>query len=111
MSGSVSLTMQNGMSFQGCDDTELIEWLFDQNNGGERLEWLFDQNAGGHGHQAAGHHGNHHTWMPQEPNVRESERKRKIHLIVFPQCSTCLTFSAAISPLPSFVSVVVVVVI
>ncbi|XP_075895499.1 cyclic AMP-responsive element-binding protein 3-like protein 3-A [Nelusetta ayraudi] len=54
---------------QGCDDTELLDWLFDQNNGGEKLEWLFDQSAGNLGHQAAGHHGNHHTWTPQEPNV------------------------------------------
>ncbi|KAF7653401.1 hypothetical protein LDENG_00083570 [Lucifuga dentata] len=41
---------------QGCDETELLDWLFDQNNGILR-------------HEETGHHGNHHTWLIQDPNM------------------------------------------
>lgn len=60
------------MSFQGCDGTELLDWLFDQNDGTEKLEWLLDQNDGNLRHEETGHHGNHHTWPIQDPNVRET---------------------------------------
>lgn len=45
--------------FQGCDGIELLDWLFDQNDGILR-------------HEETGHHGNHHTWPIQDPNVRET---------------------------------------
>lgn len=45
------------ISFQGCDGIELLDWLFDQNDGILR-------------HEEPGHHGNHHIWPIQDPNVR-----------------------------------------
>uniref|UniRef100_A0A667X2T7 cAMP responsive element binding protein 3-like 3a n=1 Tax=Myripristis murdjan TaxID=586833 RepID=A0A667X2T7_9TELE len=45
-------------SDQGCDEIELLDWLFDQNNG--MLP-----------HEQTGNHGNHHTWPIQDPNVPE----------------------------------------
>lgn len=45
------------ISFQGCDGIELLDWLFDQNDGILR-------------HEEPRHHGNHHTWPIQDPNVR-----------------------------------------
>uniref|UniRef100_A0A8C2W830 cAMP responsive element binding protein 3-like 3a n=1 Tax=Cyclopterus lumpus TaxID=8103 RepID=A0A8C2W830_CYCLU len=42
-----------------CDGIELLDWLFDQNDGILRLE-------------GTGRHGNHHTWPAQDPNVREA---------------------------------------
>jgi len=47
------------ISFQDCDGIELLDWLFDQNDGILRLE-------------GTGRHGNHHTWPAQDPNVRET---------------------------------------
>ncbi|XP_074525050.1 cyclic AMP-responsive element-binding protein 3-like protein 3-A [Halichoeres trimaculatus] len=44
---------------QGCDGIELLDWLFDQNDGILR-------------HEEPGHHGNHHTWPIQDPNVCET---------------------------------------
>ncbi|KAG7239025.1 hypothetical protein INR49_030290 [Caranx melampygus] len=41
---------------QGCDGIELLDWLFDQNDGILR-------------HEETEHHGNHHTWPMQDPNV------------------------------------------
>uniref|UniRef100_UPI0037E72A40 cyclic AMP-responsive element-binding protein 3-like protein 3-A n=1 Tax=Semicossyphus pulcher TaxID=241346 RepID=UPI0037E72A40 len=41
---------------QGCDGIELLDWLFDQNDGILR-------------HEESGRHGNHHTWPIQEPNM------------------------------------------
>ncbi|XP_062251349.1 cyclic AMP-responsive element-binding protein 3-like protein 3-A isoform X1 [Platichthys flesus] len=41
---------------QGCDGIELLDWLFDQNEGILR-------------HEEPEHHGNHHTWPNQEPNM------------------------------------------
>lgn len=65
-------------SFQGCDDVELLDWLFDQNDGAEKLEWLFDQNNGNFRHEETGHHGNHRPWPiqdpVQDPNVRETAK-------------------------------------
>lgn len=46
------------ISFQGCDGIELLDWLFDQNDGILR-------------HEEAEHHGNHHNWPIQDTNVRE----------------------------------------
>ncbi|XP_076583306.1 cyclic AMP-responsive element-binding protein 3-like protein 3-A [Chaetodon auriga] len=40
---------------QGCDGIELLDWLFDQNEGILR-------------HEETGRHGNHHSWPIQEPN-------------------------------------------
>ncbi|XP_041792048.1 cyclic AMP-responsive element-binding protein 3-like protein 3-A [Chelmon rostratus] len=40
---------------QGCDGIELLDWLFDQNDGILR-------------HEETGRHGNHHSWPTQEPN-------------------------------------------
>ncbi|XP_023144859.1 cyclic AMP-responsive element-binding protein 3-like protein 3-A isoform X1 [Amphiprion ocellaris] len=40
---------------QGCDGTELLDWLFDQNEGILR-------------HVETGHHSNHHSWPIQNPN-------------------------------------------
>ncbi|XP_071388338.1 cyclic AMP-responsive element-binding protein 3-like protein 3-A [Centroberyx affinis] len=42
-------------SDQGCDGIELLDWLFDQNDGILRYE-------------ETGHHDNHHTWPVQDPN-------------------------------------------
>lgn len=44
------------ISFQDCDGIELLDWLFDQNDGILRLE-------------GTGRHGNHHTWPAQDPNM------------------------------------------
>ncbi|XP_022615302.1 cyclic AMP-responsive element-binding protein 3-like protein 3-A [Seriola dumerili] len=41
---------------QGCDGIELLDWLFDQNDGILR-------------HEETEHHGNHHTWPIQDPNM------------------------------------------
>ncbi|XP_068582120.1 cyclic AMP-responsive element-binding protein 3-like protein 3-A [Cebidichthys violaceus] len=41
---------------QGCDGIELLDWLFDQNDGILR-------------HEETGRHGNHHTWPVQDPNM------------------------------------------
>ncbi|XP_018522838.1 LOW QUALITY PROTEIN: cyclic AMP-responsive element-binding protein 3-like protein 3-A [Lates calcarifer] len=41
---------------QGCDGIELLDWLFDQNDGILR-------------HEETEHHGNHHTWPVQDPNM------------------------------------------
>lgn len=41
---------------QGCDGIELLDWLFDQNDGILR-------------HEETGHHGNQHTWPVQDPNI------------------------------------------
>ncbi|KAM7388425.1 hypothetical protein PAMP_024599 [Pampus punctatissimus] len=41
---------------QGCDGIELLDWLFDQNDGILR-------------HEEPGHHGNHQTWPIQDPNM------------------------------------------
>ncbi|XP_072295393.1 cyclic AMP-responsive element-binding protein 3-like protein 3-A [Eucyclogobius newberryi] len=42
--------------YQGCEDIELLDWLFDQNNGILR-------------HEETGHHGNHHSWPVQDPSI------------------------------------------
>ncbi|KAI3368874.1 hypothetical protein L3Q82_025856, partial [Scortum barcoo] len=55
----VMLSLNVMISFQGCDGIELLDWLFDQNDGILR-------------HEETGHHGNHHTWPIQDPNVRET---------------------------------------
>lgn len=60
------------MPFQGCDGTELLDWLFDPNDGTGKLEWLFDQNDGSIRQEETGHHGNHQTWPIHDPNVRET---------------------------------------
>uniref|UniRef100_A0A8C9YUM1 cAMP responsive element binding protein 3-like 3a n=1 Tax=Sander lucioperca TaxID=283035 RepID=A0A8C9YUM1_SANLU len=41
---------------QGWDGIELLDWLFDQNDGILR-------------HEETGRHGNHHTWPVQDPNM------------------------------------------
>lgn len=41
---------------QGCDGIELLDWLFDQDDGILR-------------HEETGRHGNHHTWPIQDPNM------------------------------------------
>ncbi|KAM8744695.1 cyclic AMP-responsive element-binding protein 3-like protein 3-A [Acanthopagrus schlegelii] len=41
---------------QGCDGIELLDWLFDQNEGILR-------------HEESGRHGNHHIWPIQDPNM------------------------------------------
>ncbi|XP_060889433.1 cyclic AMP-responsive element-binding protein 3-like protein 3-A [Labrus mixtus] len=43
---------------QGCDGIELLDWLFDQNEGILR-------------HEEAGCHGNHQTWPIQDPNMQQ----------------------------------------
>uniref|UniRef100_A0A3B4ANJ8 BZIP domain-containing protein n=1 Tax=Periophthalmus magnuspinnatus TaxID=409849 RepID=A0A3B4ANJ8_9GOBI len=40
----------------GCDGIELLDWLFDQNNGILR-------------HEETAHHGNHHSWHMQDPSM------------------------------------------
>lgn len=47
------------ISFKGCDGIELLDWLFDQNNGILRLE-------------ETGHGGTRHPWPIQDPNVCET---------------------------------------
>lgn len=49
----------SSVSFQGCDCTEL-------------LDWLFDKNDGIHHHEETLHHGNHPSWPFQENNVCEA---------------------------------------
>ncbi len=49
------------ISFQDCDGIELLDWLFDKNDGILR-------------HEEPGRHGNHHTWPIQDTNVRETVR-------------------------------------
>lgn len=44
------------VSFQGCDCTELLDWLFDKNDGILRNEDTED-------------HSGYHSWSFQEPNV------------------------------------------
>ncbi|KAE8294315.1 Cyclic AMP-responsive element-binding protein 3-like protein 3-A [Larimichthys crocea] len=41
---------------QDCDGIELLDWLFDQNDGILR-------------HEEPGRHGNHHAWPTQDPNM------------------------------------------
>lgn len=41
---------------QGCDGIELLDWLFDQNDGILR-------------HEETGHHGNHNIWPMQDPSM------------------------------------------
>uniref|UniRef100_A0A667WN76 cAMP responsive element binding protein 3-like 3a n=1 Tax=Myripristis murdjan TaxID=586833 RepID=A0A667WN76_9TELE len=50
------MVLKGLISFQGCDEIELLDWLFDQNNG--MLP-----------HEQTGNHGNHHTWPIQDPNM------------------------------------------
>lgn len=47
---------------QGCDGTELLDWLFDQNEGILR-------------YVEAGHHSNHHTWPIQDPNILQADEQ------------------------------------
>ncbi|XP_034036141.1 cyclic AMP-responsive element-binding protein 3-like protein 3-A [Thalassophryne amazonica] len=44
---------------QGCDGTELLDWLFDRNNGKFH-------------HELTGRHGSDHTWPTQEPNMLQA---------------------------------------
>lgn len=53
------LSLNVMISIQGCDGIELLDWLFDQNDGILR-------------HEEAGRHGNHHTWPIQDSNVCEN---------------------------------------
>lgn len=46
------------ISFQGCDCSELLDWLFDKNSGILR-------------HEETGNHGNNQSWPFQGPNVSE----------------------------------------
>ncbi|KAF3834958.1 hypothetical protein F7725_027516 [Dissostichus mawsoni] len=47
------------MSFQGCDGMELLDWLFDQNDGILR-------------HEEPGRQGNHHTLLVQDSNTNDA---------------------------------------
>ncbi|XP_041862702.1 cyclic AMP-responsive element-binding protein 3-like protein 3-A [Melanotaenia boesemani] len=44
---------------QGCDCAELLDWLFDKNDGILR-------------HEQTGNHGNHHIWPYVEPNMQQT---------------------------------------
>lgn len=57
-------------SFQGRDGIELLDWLFDQNDGILR-------------HEETGHHGSHHTWPAHGPNVRETVIFGVTHAFLF----------------------------
>lgn len=57
MTDVLCVTLNVMISFQGCDGIELLDWLFDQNDGILR-------------HEETQRHGNHHTWPIQDPNVR-----------------------------------------
>lgn len=50
------LTLNVMIPIQDCDGIELLDWLFDQNDGILR-------------HEEPGRHGNHHAWPTQDPNV------------------------------------------
>ncbi|KAK7889643.1 hypothetical protein WMY93_025203 [Mugilogobius chulae] len=45
--------------YQGCDGIELLDWLFDQNDGILR-------------HEETNHHGNHHNWPVQDASILQS---------------------------------------
>uniref|UniRef100_A0A3B5B870 Cyclic AMP-responsive element-binding protein 3-like protein 3-B n=1 Tax=Stegastes partitus TaxID=144197 RepID=A0A3B5B870_9TELE len=47
---------------EGCDGTELLDWLFDQNEGILR-------------HEETGHHSNHHTWPIQDANMLQPDEQ------------------------------------
>ncbi|XP_039983830.1 cyclic AMP-responsive element-binding protein 3-like protein 3-A isoform X2 [Xiphias gladius] len=47
---------------QGCDGIELLDWLFDQNDGILR-------------HEETQHHGNHNTWPIQDPNMLQPPKQ------------------------------------
>uniref|UniRef100_A0A3B5BLB7 Cyclic AMP-responsive element-binding protein 3-like protein 3-B n=1 Tax=Stegastes partitus TaxID=144197 RepID=A0A3B5BLB7_9TELE len=48
--------------YHGCDGTELLDWLFDQNEGILR-------------HEETGHHSNHHTWPIQDANMLQPDEQ------------------------------------
>lgn len=66
----VVLSLRVMISFQICDGIELLDWLFDQNDGILR-------------HMETGHHGNHHTWPTQDTNVCETAG-----FLILLQCAT-----------------------
>lgn len=47
------------ISLKGCDGIELLDWLFDQNEGILR-------------HEDTGHNGIRHPWPTQDSNVRDA---------------------------------------
>nr|XP_046248492.1 cyclic AMP-responsive element-binding protein 3-like protein 3-A [Scatophagus argus] len=87
---------------QGCDGTELLDWLFDQNDSTEKLEWLFDQNDGKLRHEEREHHGNHHTWPIQDLNMlRPAEQADNDFLNALLTGSDSVSGSPLWSPSPS----------
>ncbi|XP_068599622.1 cyclic AMP-responsive element-binding protein 3-like protein 3-A [Brachionichthys hirsutus] len=60
---------------QGCDGIELLDWLFDRNEGTDKLEWLIAQNNCNFHHGETGHHGNHQTWPIQDSNMLPSAQQ------------------------------------
>ncbi|XP_034529049.1 cyclic AMP-responsive element-binding protein 3-like protein 3-A [Notolabrus celidotus] len=74
---------------QGCDGIELLDWLFDQNDGILR-------------HEESGRHGNHHTWPIQGPNMQQpSEQADDDFLNALLSGSESVTGSPLWSPSPS----------
>lgn len=67
------VTLNVMISFQGCDGIELLDWLFDQNEGILR-------------HEESGRHGNHHIWPIQDPNVCGTEGSRLPFIHVTNSC-------------------------
>ncbi|XP_070817713.1 cyclic AMP-responsive element-binding protein 3-like protein 3-A [Chaetodon trifascialis] len=75
---------------QGCDGIELLDWLFDQNEGILR-------------HEETGRHGNHHSWPIQEPNplLQPAEQAEDDFLNALLTGSDSVSGSPLWSPSPS----------
>ncbi|CAJ1060289.1 cyclic AMP-responsive element-binding protein 3-like protein 3-A [Xyrichtys novacula] len=74
---------------QGCDGIELLDWLFDQNDGILR-------------HEETERHGNHHTWPIQDPNMLQpAEQTDDDFLNAILSGSDSATGSPLWSPSPS----------
>ncbi|XP_056133748.1 cyclic AMP-responsive element-binding protein 3-like protein 3-B [Lampris incognitus] len=73
---------------QGCDGMELLDWLFDQNDGILRQE-------------EAGHHGNQHIWSLQEPSMLPVEETDGDFLNALLRGSDSVSGSPLWSPSPS----------
>ncbi|KAM4629185.1 cyclic AMP-responsive element-binding protein 3-like protein 3-A isoform 2-T2 [Polymixia lowei] len=76
-------------SDQGCDGIELLDWLFDQNEGILR-------------HEEVGRHGNQHTWPIQDPNILQpAEQAHNDFLNALLSGSESVSGSPLWSPSPS----------
>lgn len=74
---------------QDCDGIELLDWLFDKNDGILR-------------HEEAGRHGNHHTWPIQDPNMLQpAEQAHDDFLNALLSGSDSVSGSPLWSPSPS----------